>query len=240
MTSELKRSARKLNNDLALDREALADTLAELRERLNPRGLMEDSTRLLRGRGAETALSSVSDAFDTIRSSKATPWIAGAAVAGVAVALLAKKASRVEEELPLWLEEIQLVEERADALMEQAWEACEEGILDEDEFEEARLDIQRALEADRRRAMMSGLEGLAADEREAALAVREARLNGKPKGTSTLTKAVLMASAAAGAAVLVNRLNDGKSDGLLADVKSGIDQAIKRLDQVASDFMPNR
>lgn len=235
MTSNLNRSVDDISSDLAAERAALNETLLELRQRLSPRGLVQESAYLLRERASDGALSSLSSGLAFARQSKATPWIAGAALAGVAVAIWAKKANEKPEEVPLWLAEIRRAGERADRISEEIWQAADEGLLSEDDLEQARLDIDRALQIDTRRALLSGLEGLAPEERDAALAVREARLNKNSKGGNALLKGVLLASATAGAAALVQRLGDGgKSESLLEDVKAGLDQALRRFDLASS------
>ncbi|VDC28009.1 hypothetical protein [Pseudogemmobacter humi] len=200
---------RRIEADLARERDELALALAALRERL--RRPAEPARNGFAATAAPVAKAAVR---------AAQTWPLASAVAGAGLAWLGWRAvnglrGKDADSAPEWLVEAGELHDRAAKLRARIEEAAAAGGLDEAGARDSLAEVDEALKKEVRRLMGRGLDGLEAEARAAALAAREevwqAKYGGgRPKIAALLTSGPVLALAGAALAAVIPRASAAK------------------------------
>lgn len=240
------RDPRRIAAQLEHDRAALRLTMASLRQRIMPDPAMRDGVGLLR----QSAMAAAKVAGRTASANPLATALIGAGL--VWLSWGGRKAARgaAAADLPAWLAAAEDLQDRANAMLADIDAAAGRAGLALDEIEEARADVRGALARDLERALSRGLDDLDPEERQAALAVREARLSrhlGLPEArkpglftaNSALGGAAIAGAAAALAAYLKPRsaapsAADLRNEALLRDLQDNLERTRRQLAEAAA------
>ncbi|MFE3837129.1 hypothetical protein [Pseudogemmobacter sonorensis] len=257
-----RRDSGRIAEEIEADRAAFDLALARLRARLT-----QPLTRArAKGTGGATGGAFAARAgavlADPTLQAVARPLALAALGAGISwLTRRGGRAARPQED-PAWLVEAAEARARAEDLADEIRAAGAEGLLSPSEAERNLAELRAAREADQRRIMLRGLEGLAPEERDAALSLREARAvqrfgqarrRGADRGDG-LNPALTGILAAGGAAALawwLRRAGAGaeaaasedepppsapsREDAALAELRAVLDQAIAKLETIVPD-----
>ena len=197
---------RRIEAQLERDRQALRATLDELRDRVFPDAMMRDGAGLLQ----KSALASARMAGSAAKANPLATALIGAGLVWMSMGrrkARKAKAAAAAEALPGWLQDASTLHQRATALQDDIQRLSQDAGLALDEIEASREDVRRALAEDLAITLNRGLEGLDAEERQAAFAVRQSRLAthlglGPKKTAGPLAAMAGMGGTAVGGAVL--------------------------------------